>query len=421
MIYFLTGIFLTQLLYVKGAFRQPRNVPFMIYNGYILVQLLFVLVLFSFPSIGNQIWINLLVITPFTVHLFFMLSYLEEQQFFSYRQSGLIKKAGVMLLLPALIFCLIDGITGSFPGKIYTFLAAASLVAWICILINTWRTSDPTNRPVIAGGMLLAAASVVILHFKADWSSHIIYVLLVLVELFLFHLSSAKNRVKDELELAATQQQVIEQLKKNEELEYSRFSIRNKIARDLHDELGATLSGVVLFSELSKRSIERNEAVPLAPYLNRISEACGTMSEKINDIVWASHEGYDKLYKIIDRLQDYIKPICAGKNIQLDFHAEEAVLELDMEVEKSNQLYMISKEALNNAVKYGAPGNIRYLAVKTSKGCKITIEDNGVGFDITTVKSGNGIRYMNQRCGELKAIFRLESQPGRGTFIQLEF
>lgn len=404
-----------------GAFRQPRNVPIMIYSGYILLQLLFVLVLLSFPAGANQHRNNLLFIATFTVHLYFLQSYLEEKQFFSLRQSGLIKKAGITLFLASLIPYLISGLRGSFTALLLILLMTVCMVGWIYLLIGAWRKSDPANRPVILGGMLLATACQMLLVFQTAEPFQSIYLLLVLSELFLYHLSSAKNRVKDELELAVTQQQVIEQLKKNEELEYNRFSIRNKIARDLHDELGATLSGVVLFSELSKRTIERNETDQMVPYLRRISDACSTMSEKINDIVWAAHEGSDKLYKVMDRLQDYIKPICAGNSIELDFYAEDEVLELSMEIEKSNQLYMVSKEALNNAIKYAAPANIRYKAVRTSNGCKITIVDDGIGFDPATVKLGNGIRFMKQRCEELKAVFLLESKPGNGTFIQLEF
>jgi signal transduction histidine kinase len=422
MIYFLAGILLTQLLYTMGAFRQPRNVPVMIYSGYLVLQLLFFLVLFSAPFNEKLNWSALLFCFPFFAHQLFLQSFLVEKDLI---RKDLAKRISKLLFVPvclSLVLMVLNEKIGQAGLLIFIIGMIAFLAGWTYWLLRNVRKSDAISRPLLLGGMLLTVASFfMLIQETIPWIGKTSYVVLVLCELFLFHLFSAKNRVRDELELAATQQQLIEQLNKNEALEYSRFSIRNKIARDLHDELGATLSGVVLFSELSKRSIERNESHEVAPYLYRISDVCNTMSEKINDIVWTSHEGYDKLYKVMDRLQDYIKPICAGNNIVLDFHADGSLLELDMEVEKSNQVYMLSKEALNNAVKYAAPTNIRYQAVRTGSGCKITIEDNGRGFDLAAVKMGNGIRYMQQRCEELKAVFSLVSAPGKGTFIQLEF
>lgn len=200
-----------------------------------------------------------------------------------------------------------------------------------------------------------------------------------------------------------------------------RRQIRNKIARDLHDELGSTLSGVVLFSELCLRSIGRGMESEADNYLKRIHAECGTMSDKMNDIIWATHKDHDTLDKLLDRLKCYASPLCASVKANLIFSIDENLLKASFEAEKRNHFYLFSKEALNNALKYSNARTIWYSATIQSNTCTITIRDNGCGFNPSGVFDGNGLKNMQTRSKEIQGTYSIQSGPGEGTCITFKF
>lgn len=312
-----------------------------------------------------------------------------------------------------------------FIASLYIF----SLSGWF--LIEAFRNPVTKQEILLKGSAFLAVGAFVTIVFSAysEFAGREQKVLPdflpffcgILLELFFFNMAIARKVTRQEEETADTQKLVIAQLSRNEQLITERQQIRNKIARDLHDELGSTLSGVVLFSELCLRSIDRGKPLEADTYLNRINTECHAMSEKMNDIVWATQQEHDTAEKLLHRLKCYATPLCASSKTTLHFCVDEKIKQIYLEAEKRNHFYLFSKEALNNAVKYANSGTIWYTARINNNICSVVIKDDGCGFDTAISYEGNGLKNMQARSVEIGGKYHIQSDPGKGTSITLQF
>jgi signal transduction histidine kinase len=217
-------------------------------------------------------------------------------------------------------------------------------------------------------------------------------------------------------ELKQTQEQLI-QAEKEKEAE----NIRYRISRDIHDEVGATLSGVALFSEIAKQKMEAHSDQDAKLYLEHISAHSKDMVEKMSEIVWAINPENDSFERIVSRLQAYALNLCGGKNIKLHTAIDEMVLDLHPEMNIRKNMYLIIKEAINNAVKYSAGKNLFFSLQQKNGHIIALVKDDGKGFDVSTAKAGNGLNNMRTRATELNGKCMIVSLNGKGTEVRLEF
>lgn len=196
---------------------------------------------------------------------------------------------------------------------------------------------------------------------------------------------------------------------------------RLRISRELHDEVGATLSGVALYSEIAKQKMEQNNPAGTREYLQHISDNSKEMVEKMSDIVWSLSPENDSYEQIVKKIKSYAFNLCVSKGIHLHLNiAEEICNEYPVTQVKKN-LYLFMKEAVNNAIKYADAKNI-YLSLH-KKGNKIIaeIKDDGKGFDTALPGVGNGLISMKERADILQGDFTIESVKEKGTTISLHF
>ncbi|MGZ8537758.1 MAG: ATP-binding protein, partial [Flavisolibacter sp.] len=218
------------------------------------------------------------------------------------------------------------------------------------------------------------------------------------------------------LELKLAQQQLIQVEKQNEAQ-----NIRQRISRDIHDEVGATLSGVVLFSEIARQKIDSQKDKATGEYLEHIYSNSKVMLEKMSDIVWAINPKNDSFERIIFKLRTYAMDLCAAKGIELHFAIEEKLFQCSTTMQSRKNIYLLIKEAINNAIKYSQAGNI-YFSMKTENNLlHIEIRDDGKGFELNDQPAGNGIVNMRIRARELGSELTIESAIGKGTCISLQF
>ena len=225
------------------------------------------------------------------------------------------------------------------------------------------------------------------------------------------------NRLSQSLtELKQAQEQLIK-TEKEKEAE----NIRLRISRDIHDEVGATLSGVALFSEIAKQKMEEHNDKDAGEYLQYISDNSKEMVEKMSDIVWTINPKNDSFDRIIAKLQSYAMNLCAGKGIQLQFDIDEQLQAYSPPMQTRKNIYLLMKEAINNAVKYSGAKNI-LLSMKMEKEMMmVKINDDGKGFVKNEIIPGNGIANMEDRAKDLEARFSINSVPGKGTAITFQF
>jgi signal transduction histidine kinase len=196
--------------------------------------------------------------------------------------------------------------------------------------------------------------------------------------------------------------------------------IRNKIASDLHDDLGATLSSISIMSELVNQQV-KNQVPQASSTLEKIGSSSRNMIESVNDMVWAINPQNDSFENIFKRMRTFASEILSAKDIAFHFDFDKNLIQLRLKMDMRRNFYLIFKEAVNNIAKYSGAANAFVVVWNRDANLKMTIRDDGNGFQMNTVKGGNGLLNMQKRAEVMKALFKLESVPGKGTTIELEF
>jgi two-component system, NarL family, sensor histidine kinase UhpB len=190
--------------------------------------------------------------------------------------------------------------------------------------------------------------------------------------------------------------------------------IRNKIAGDLHDDIGSTLNSISVYSEVARKKDEQQDEA-----LEMIGEASRKIIDAMSDIVWTVNPDNDSFAKIIFRMKSLAYNLFRAKKIEYTFHADESLEEKKLPLEDRRNFYLIFKEAVNNLVKYSNASRVAITLSGENSMIRLRIQDNGVGFDTSQEAVGNGLKNMKRRADEMKADFKIESSKGNGTQIEL--
>ncbi len=204
--------------------------------------------------------------------------------------------------------------------------------------------------------------------------------------------------------------------------------IRNKIAQDLHDNIGSTLSSISVYSQVARIYHDQGRQGELQLTLEKISATSGEMISEMNDIVWAINPRHDSMDTILQRMESFARPLLALKDIVFHFEVEPGIKQVNLEMTRRKNFYLIFKEAVNNALKYAGCSNLRVRIALRQHQLELEVKDDGEGFDLEKVHaytsqslSGNGLRNMEMRAVEMKGIWKIDSHPGMGTTVQLRF
>lgn len=193
--------------------------------------------------------------------------------------------------------------------------------------------------------------------------------------------------------------------------------LRNTIARDLHDDIGSTLSTINIASSLAIKGNNQDHSL----YLNQIAGQSSKMMERMTDIVWSINPINDPLEKLLAKIKEFSSEILEPKDIIIHFYGEESLRNLSIDVESRKNLFLISKEALNNIAKYSEATIVEITLKRVASNLILIINDNGKGFASESVLPGNGLRNMKVRAQALRAELTLTSAENQGTRIEVIF
>ncbi|MEP7167966.1 MAG: two-component regulator propeller domain-containing protein [Bacteroidota bacterium] len=196
--------------------------------------------------------------------------------------------------------------------------------------------------------------------------------------------------------------------------------VRNRIARDLHDEIGSNLSSIILFSEVAKQKSNAEESSVL-PLLKKISDYTQTSQEAINDIVWMINSRNDRFENIIIRMRGLAAEMFEAKQINFSLNFDEKLNDLKIGMDERKNFYLIYKEAINNIVKYAECSHVTIELSYRYSSIFLIIKDDGIGFDIKNISKGNGLINMQKRAEMLNGKLTLNAYPGKGTVVELRF
>ncbi|ACU61740.1 histidine kinase [Chitinophaga pinensis DSM 2588] len=190
-------------------------------------------------------------------------------------------------------------------------------------------------------------------------------------------------------------------------------AIRTGIASDLHDDLGSTLNSVKVLTHLAKREPEQPE------HLNQIENAITQAAAGLRDLIWVLDDAQDTIYELSERIRKFALPLTNAHHIQLECIITAESNDLPISKTQKRNLYLIAKEAINNSIKYADCDRIQVVLRQGNKSVSLRIEDNGKGFEMTSVQRGNGLRNIVQRAKQMNTHADIYSKPGEGTIIHI--
>jgi signal transduction histidine kinase len=193
--------------------------------------------------------------------------------------------------------------------------------------------------------------------------------------------------------------------------------MRSRIAADLHDEIGSTLSSIFLLSSMTRNSDKRSR---LEEVLKKISENAQDILNAMDDIIWSVNPQDDSLKNLTIRLREYAISTCELKGIALYINMEEAANNVKLRMEERKDIYLITKEAINNTVKHSGCTKLEVTFSVVNKQLEVVIIDDGCGFDPKTPTSRNGMVNMQRRADQINAKLIIRSRKEKGTAIRLK-
>jgi signal transduction histidine kinase/ligand-binding sensor domain-containing protein len=191
-------------------------------------------------------------------------------------------------------------------------------------------------------------------------------------------------------------------------------AVRRNIASDLHDDIGATLSSINIYTSLA-RVDKDNDA-----YLNTIQGYATEVVGKLDDLVWSVNPGNDSFPGLMQRMQAYAQPLLQARQIDFEFLYDEALTSHRLHVKMKQHLYLVFKELVNNVAKHS--GATLCTATLQLRGRQVFLQvaDDGVGFHPYNVRTDrNGLVNTRERARKMNGHVFIQSRSGEGTQVGL--
>lgn len=195
---------------------------------------------------------------------------------------------------------------------------------------------------------------------------------------------------------------------------------RSRIARDLHDDLGSSLTRISLLSGLLLA--DKNNPQQVEGHASKLSQAADQTVRSLEEIVWAVRPGSDTLQSLVEYIAHFANELFEGNRTRCRLDLPHDLPALALPPDVRHNMFLIVKEALTNALKHAAAKEVRVAAKAAGGTIEIVVADDGKGFaPDTTATPGkrNGLGNMRQRAETIGGKLDLQSTPGSGTSVRL--
>ena len=192
---------------------------------------------------------------------------------------------------------------------------------------------------------------------------------------------------------------------------------RARIAKDIHDDLGANLTQIALLSELAQQ--DGSSAAKASERIEKISTTAREVIKSLDEIVWAVNPGNDSLAHLIDYSAQFTLDYLRLADIRCRLDLPESPPHRTLSTDVRHNLFLVIKEAVHNVVKHSRATEV-WLRIHVEGGqLRVTIQDNGAGFSPNKASpAGNGMHNMEKRIKEIGGEYILKTEPEKGTTIQ---
>lgn len=204
----------------------------------------------------------------------------------------------------------------------------------------------------------------------------------------------------------------LERLERQQTLAHERM----RIARDIHDEVGSSLTKI---GKLAETCGQDGTAGDTEGPVRAIAETAQKTVQAMDEIVWAINPKNDTLESMANYLVHAAQEFLRSSGVRCRLEVPLKLPDVPVSAIVRHNVLMAVKEALNNAVKHGAPAEIRLSLEWSENLLALEVADDGKGFEVGCVRLGNGLGNMQKRLRDIEGDFWLQSEPGRGTTVRM--
>lgn len=195
--------------------------------------------------------------------------------------------------------------------------------------------------------------------------------------------------------------------------------VRTRIATDLHDDIGASLSQVAVITEVLRRQIEPADP-RITHNLSLIARVSREVVDSMSDIVWAINPHKDNLNDLARRCRRFAGETLAARDIEVHFHAPESEHYIKLGADVRRQVFLIFKETINNIVRHADCTQAGIDLTIDGSWLVLAVSDNGKGISPDQTFDGHGLASMKQRAESLSGSLEIHSPAGQGTTVTLK-
>jgi signal transduction histidine kinase len=189
---------------------------------------------------------------------------------------------------------------------------------------------------------------------------------------------------------------------------------RNRISADMHDDLGAGMTTIRLYSELAKSRLADD---PI-PEIDKISASANELLNKMNAIIWSMNSSNDTLSNMIAYIRSYALEYFEDTGITCRIEIPEKLPNIEVIGEIRRNVFLVIKEALNNILKHANATEVSIILKRVDNSLTLFIHDNGNGINMDNIRQfGNGLKNMKKRMESVGVEFAIENK--NGTLITL--
>lgn len=195
---------------------------------------------------------------------------------------------------------------------------------------------------------------------------------------------------------------------------------RNRISRDMHDDLGSGLTKIAILSEVVKK--RWNEPEKAREQLEKIADSSRELVDNLQDIIWVLNPKNDTLESLAAYIREYALKYFESIDVTVQFDYPAQFRNTRLSEELRRNVFLTIKESFNNILKHAWCNTVKVSIEEEDSRIRIKLEDDGKGFDIQAVRPfANGLKNMQNRIEQHGGHYYIDSSPGKGTVTTLEF
>ncbi len=193
--------------------------------------------------------------------------------------------------------------------------------------------------------------------------------------------------------------------------------VRKRIAADLHDDIGSSLTQISIFSEVLQMRVDKTDEKVLEP-LEFIATSSREIVDAMSDIVWAINPQKDFLSELSGKMRRFASDVFTARNIEFTYTASPSA-DIALGANLRREVFLIFKESINNIVKHAACTTVQIELDIGNSEIVLRLRDNGKGFKTTHQNGGHGLVSMNARAKGLGGKLDIVSGKTSGTMVKL--